>query len=231
MAIQRPQNDICPTLEMRFALLRGSLDELAQRYHLEIDFCGDGPGPIREMGFQTTSGHVYQLSEWELRAQDQLGVSTDATVLAKLGAEPLLADLIAELGVSRCDFCQVADAAVQADAAKKVAMVEDWKHRALLPKQYDGEISFDLFMEDDMSFVEGTYRLRQGEWRVFSFSRYEGKRVSSENQQWESGVGGWRIKTPQELKLNRESVMKILGDLLYVEQWLEVRGPDSMKLR
>lgn len=28
------------------------------------------------------------------------------------------------------------------------------------------EISFDLKMEDNMSFVEGTYRLEGGEWQV-----------------------------------------------------------------
>jgi hypothetical protein len=30
-----------------------------------------------------------------------------------------------------------------------------------------GEISYDLVMENDMSFVEGTYRIENGEWRVF----------------------------------------------------------------
>jgi hypothetical protein len=220
-----------PTMEMQVATMPVSLDDLAARCQLEIgSFDGDGLGPVRSIGFQTTAGHVYQISEWAMWPIEQpkslLTVRIDATVLAELGAEPLVAELIEELGVSRSDFTQIADAAAQEAAAKIAAEIKAMILRSKLPKpQHDGEISFDLVMEDDMSFVEGTYRLRQGEWRVFIFSRYEGKQVLSSSQRCESGVEGWRIKTPQEMKLNRESVMKILGDLLYVEQWFEVRGP------
>ena len=33
------------------------------------------------------------------------------------------------------------------------------------------QISFDLVMEDSMSFVEGTYRLPGRDWQVFIFGR------------------------------------------------------------
>lgn len=238
-------------MEKEVAALRGSLDDLSARFQFEmIRFDEEDPmSPLRAIGFVTTKGHIFQIAEWEswptVPPTDLLIVYTDASILASCGAEALLEELVAELGVSRNDFSQVADAVQQTEAANYVAILKEIERRKRLcsaaddrsnaneaiPKQHDGEISFDLAMEDDMSFVEGTYRLRQGEWRVFIFSRYDGKQVLSSSQQWESGVGGWRIQTPQELKLNRESVMQILGDLLYVEQWLEVRGPDSMNLR
>lgn len=34
-----------------------------------------------------------------------------------------------------------------------------------------GDISYDLIMEDNMSFVEGTYRIDNGDWHVFIFSK------------------------------------------------------------
>ena len=39
------------------------------------------------------------------------------------------------------------------------------------------EICFDLVMEKEMSFVEGTYRLPGRGWEVFIFSRYDGTRL------------------------------------------------------
>jgi hypothetical protein len=35
------------------------------------------------------------------------------------------------------------------------------------------EISYDLLMEEDMSFVEETYRIETGTWQVFIFSKGE----------------------------------------------------------
>lgn len=40
---------------------------------------------------------------------------------------------------------------------------------ALVP----AEISYDLVMDDDMSFVEGTYRLPGGDWQVVIVSAFE----------------------------------------------------------
>ena len=35
----------------------------------------------------------------------------------------------------------------------------------------NGEISYDLVMEDDMAFIEGCYRIGGCDWRVFIISK------------------------------------------------------------
>jgi hypothetical protein len=95
------------------------------------------------------------------------------------------------------------------------------------------EISFDLVMEDDGDFEEGTYRLPGGNWQVFIFTK-PGSEVSEphvEPSTWESGVTGVFVRYPRSEPLNREAVRRVLSETLGVRDWVEVRGPDSMKLR
>ena len=94
-----------------------------------------------------------------------------------------------------------------------------------------GEISFDLVMEENMSFVEGSFRLDRGAWQVFVFSRYQVARASVIVSKWESGVSGVVVRFPQSEKLNKPVVEQVLSDWLGVNEWHEVRGPDSMELR
>ena len=94
-----------------------------------------------------------------------------------------------------------------------------------------GEISYDLVMELDMGFVEGTYRLPEGEWQVFIFSRRDVLLTHVEHVSWESGVSGVQVLYPMDQPLNRASVERLLSNALDVEQWKQVRGPDSMQLR
>jgi hypothetical protein len=94
-------------------------------------------------------------------------------------------------------------------------------------------ISYDLLMNDDMSFVEGTYRLPGGEWQVFIFvpdSRVVRPEVNATGK-WPSGVTGVFVKWPPTLKLNKAAVLQLLSEQLRVTAWDEVQGPDSMKLR
>jgi hypothetical protein len=94
------------------------------------------------------------------------------------------------------------------------------------------EISFDLIMEDDMSFVEGTYRLPGGEWQVFIFSRKAiSKPEINVHSKWVSGVTGVVIQYPEFHKLDKSVVLQILSSALGVTEWQEVRGPDSINLR
>ena len=95
------------------------------------------------------------------------------------------------------------------------------------------EISYDLVMDDNMKFVEGTYRLPGGPWQVLIVSAFdrdvpEPKAVS---QTWESGVTGILIRFPRHLPINAKAVERVLSATLGVSEWVRVRGPDSMQLR
>jgi hypothetical protein len=93
------------------------------------------------------------------------------------------------------------------------------------------EISYDLVMEDDMTFVEGTYRLAGGDWRVVIVSRCDVAEPQVVPQRWESGVSGVFVRFPRAGRLNREAVERMLSAALGVSEWAQVRGPDSMQLR
>ncbi|QDU60275.1 hypothetical protein Pan216_11140 [Planctomycetes bacterium Pan216] len=94
-----------------------------------------------------------------------------------------------------------------------------------------GEISYDLVMEDDMSFVEGVYRLPNDEWSVLVVSKDPVEQVVSKVCKWDSGRAGVCISFPESTNLNKHLVEEFLSDLVGVEGWDEVRGPDSMDLR
>jgi hypothetical protein len=95
------------------------------------------------------------------------------------------------------------------------------------------EISYDLVMDDDMPFVEGTYRLPGGAWQVVIFSASQRDVAEPEvvPQVWDSGVSGVYVRFPRHLPLNAEEVERVLSEALGVSEWLRVSGPDSMQLR
>jgi hypothetical protein len=94
-----------------------------------------------------------------------------------------------------------------------------------------GEISYDLVMDEDMPFVEGTYRLPDHEWQVLIFSKKEIPAPTFDTCSWDSGVTGVVVHVPLEQKLSKAVVEAMLSSFLSVEKWTEVRGPDSMQLR
>ena len=93
------------------------------------------------------------------------------------------------------------------------------------------EISYDLVMEDCMSFVEGTFRLSDGEWQVFIFSPADVPEPIVKSGRWDSGVRGVFIRFPRSRGLNRKVVEELLSRELNVDEWTMVRGPDSLQLR
>jgi hypothetical protein len=93
------------------------------------------------------------------------------------------------------------------------------------------EISYDLVMEDEMDFVEGTFRLPDAAWQVFILARYPVKDTEVRATTWSSGVSGVFVKFPEGVCLNKSVVQHLLGDKFSVDRWFEVRGPDSMRLR
>jgi hypothetical protein len=97
-----------------------------------------------------------------------------------------------------------------------------------------GEITFDLVMEDDMSFVEGCYQLSDGVWHVFMFrkTRRGAEDVGvKKDLVWASGVTGLNVILADDENLNKPKVLETMSQILDVAEWTEVRGPDSMQLR
>ncbi len=92
-----------------------------------------------------------------------------------------------------------------------------------------GEISYDLVMDDDMPFVEGTYRLPDSEWKVVIVSRRDVSEPEVVPQVWDSGVIGVFVRFPQSQRLNKIAVQHVLSEALGVTEWIEVRGPDSIE--
>lgn len=94
------------------------------------------------------------------------------------------------------------------------------------------EISYDLVMGPDMGFVEGSYRLAGGEWRVFVFNHGDVQEPVIEHTRFGStGVSGVFVKLPKGLALNQFVVEQFLSRICEVDDWIVVRGPDSMTLR
>jgi hypothetical protein len=95
----------------------------------------------------------------------------------------------------------------------------------------EGEISYDLAMDDNMSFVEGTYRIDSGDWRVFIFSKRAIAQPIWNESTWASGVSGLVFHVPATMSLNTLIVERLMSEALSVSEWQRLSGPDSMTLR
>jgi hypothetical protein len=93
------------------------------------------------------------------------------------------------------------------------------------------EISYDLVMDEDMEFVEGTYRLPEADWQVFIFSRRDVIEPQVNPTRWESGITGVFVRFPRQEQLNQAVVERVLSEALGVGEWVTLHGPDSMQLR
>ena len=98
-------------------------------------------------------------------------------------------------------------------------------------KSMIGRISYDLIMEDDMSFVEGCYRLPYRDWEVFIISKNDRGEFGYKFTQWNSGVTGVFIQVPREIRIDAKRTEQMLSKILHVDRWVVVRGPDSIVLR
>jgi hypothetical protein len=96
-----------------------------------------------------------------------------------------------------------------------------------------GEISYDLVMDDDMEFIEGTYRVPGGDWQVVIVSAFDRDVPDPQvvPQQWASGVSGVLVRLPRAEPINAATVERVLSEALGVSEWVRVHGPDSMQLR
>ena len=82
-----------------------------------------------------------------------------------------------------------------------------------------------------MEFVEGSFRLPDREWQVVIFSRYPVSSPQIEPTTWASGATGVLVRFPTNVPLNKAAVERLLAEQFGVDEWIEVRGPDSMQMR
>lgn len=94
-----------------------------------------------------------------------------------------------------------------------------------------GEISYDLIMDDDMDFSEGTYRIDDGDWQVVIVSKRSIESPVTKFCTWDSGISGIVVHVPVSQRLNMESIENQLSEILGGVVWKRVKGPDSMQLR
>jgi hypothetical protein len=95
------------------------------------------------------------------------------------------------------------------------------------------EISFDTGLDDDMSLVEGSYRVPGQFWQVFTFTKQRRGPGSSVPEpchhfgEWESGITGIEFDVPMGAVLDREYMLRAFSRVFGTDDWVEVRGPDS----
>ena len=102
----------------------------------------------------------------------------------------------------------------------------------------NGEITFDVIIPDTgMDHIEGCYRLADGEWTVFYFTHYVrgslhiGAPIIKREAIFSSGVVGVDAAFPSDIVLNKRTSMDILSDILGGVAWVEVLGPDSLRIK
>jgi hypothetical protein len=101
----------------------------------------------------------------------------------------------------------------------------------------EGEISYDLVMEDDMDFVEGTCRVPEAAgaaataWQVFVFTKSDVSSSQVVRSRFPSGTSGLLVRVPASTRLDCRMIEEALSDFLGVVRWRRVTGPDSMSLR
>jgi hypothetical protein len=104
-------------------------------------------------------------------------------------------------------------------------------HDESLSSPSSGEISYDLVMEDDNSFAEGTYRVGKVNWQVFIFRKGPIERPEFTSSRWPSGVTGIFVRVPVSARSNKQTIEQLMTDYLGITKWREVRGPDSIQFR
>jgi hypothetical protein len=99
------------------------------------------------------------------------------------------------------------------------------------------EISFDTVLEEQNTYVEGSYRLPGTFWQVVVFRKGDVPDVQHEPSRWkkptpwEQETTGIVITIPQEAKVDRDCLLRAISQATGCGGWVEVSGPDSMNLR
>lgn len=87
-------------------------------------------------------------------------------------------------------------------------------------------------MSDDMGWIEGCYRLPYRNWEVVCIIKEEGiSRPNYKLRNWRADVTGIVIRVPQNSRLNARSAEELLSKIFKIQYWLNIQGPDSLRLR
>jgi hypothetical protein len=93
------------------------------------------------------------------------------------------------------------------------------------------EFSSDIILEEDMTWIEGIYRLPGHFWEVMVFGKKDVTELRFQMGKTCSGTPGIWFDVPNHTRLDREYVRKALEAAFGHTDWAEVSGPDSMVLR
>lgn len=99
------------------------------------------------------------------------------------------------------------------------------------------EISFDLVLDEDNGWNEGSYRLPGEFWKVVIFNKDDVPEIQCRPQKWqrptkwEREMTGVSIRFPRSAKMGRDNILQAMSHFFGYREWVQVDGPDSMLLR
>jgi hypothetical protein len=93
------------------------------------------------------------------------------------------------------------------------------------------EISFDTGLSEDESIVEGSYRVPGKLWQIFLFRKESVPELHHRFAEWPSGITGVEFEVPREDVLDRDYMLRAFSTVFETDDWVEVRGPDSLLLK
>jgi hypothetical protein len=103
------------------------VDDLASQLRMTVSTWEvEGLGDARGMGCISSSGYVYLLEELQHSEHLQLVVYVDATLLASLGVDVIVSEMLAEFGLDRAVILSLANSETESFAAQQVARFADW---------------------------------------------------------------------------------------------------------
>lgn len=93
------------------------------------------------------------------------------------------------------------------------------------------EISFDTGLSDDETIVEGSYRVPGKLWQIFLFLKDSVPELRHRITEWPSGITGIQFEVPREDVLDRDYILRAFSSVFETDDWVEVRGPDSLLMK
>ncbi len=165
-----------------------------------------------------------KVAAWTYRLEPVPGSALDGV---HLGPYPDLSAIKNAIEIHTCDACAISISAPTVGSRRPKAI-----------RGVTAEISFDTDVsESGQNHVEGSYRIFRRPWQVFYFTScwqgrvWKGPSLINANCVWQSGITGVQVVCENTLIINKAFVRKTLSEVLGVNRWSEVLGPDSLELK